>query len=434
MSSITTKKPDAPKNLADSVSLYESVQKICNEAAEKINLGKSVKTILAHPKNELIINFPVLMDNGEHRMFKGYRIQHNNILGPFKGGIRFHPEVCLDEVKALASLMTIKCALSGLPLGGAKGGIKFDPKSLSKEELRRVTRRFTVALSNNIGPAHDIPAPDMGTNGQTMAWMMDTFMNMCPPEQKVNSRAVVTGKTVDCGGTLGRETATGYGAIMCLEEWARIKSVDLSQCSFSVQGFGNVGSHAAVALQRHGAKLVAVNDHTGTIIDENGMDALDLIKHVRQTGKLAGFRGLQSQPRDSFFSQQVDIIIPAALENQVDEKEAELIKAKVIVEGANGPTTPNAEKILLAKGVEIIPDVLANSGGVIVSYFEWVQNKRTEDWDEEEVNSKLRKKISQAYSSIDQIAVSEEVTMRQACYMKALKKIETVYDQRGIFP
>jgi len=433
MSSIT-EAPQKNTVTTQNVSLYESVQNICNEVADKIKLGNSVKTILAHPKNELIINFPVLMDNGEHRMFKGYRIQHNNILGPFKGGMRFHPEVCLDEVKALASLMTIKCALSGLPLGGAKGGIKFDPKSLSKEELRRVTRRFTVALSNNIGPAHDIPAPDMGTNGQTMAWMMDTFMNMCSPEQKVNSRAVVTGKTVDCGGTLGRETATGYGAIMCLEEWARLKAVDLSQCSFSVQGFGNVGSHAAVALQRHGAKLVAVNDHTGTIIDEQGIDAQDLIKHISNTGKLEGFRGLKSQSRESFFSQQVDIIIPAALENQIDEKEAALIQAKVIVEGANGPTTPNAETILLNKGSDIIPDVLANSGGVVVSYFEWVQNKRTEDWDEEEVNNKLRKKISLAYTAINDIRLKENVTMRQACYIKALKKIESVYDQRGIFP
>ena len=414
--------------------LYHFVQGKIDDIAGRMGIDPSFRTILSQPKNELIINFPVLMDDGQHRLFKGYRIQHNNVLGPYKGGIRFHPDVHLDEVKALAMLMTIKCALVGLPLGGAKGGIKFDPRELSEDELRRVTRRFTVALGNNIGPGHDVPAPDMGTDAQTMAWIMDTFMTLCPPSERFSGRGVVTGKPVDCGGTDGRESATGYGTIICLQEWARHAGVDLSSSRFAVQGFGKVGYHAAAALHRIGATLVAAHDHTGVIIDEAGIDPVALLQHVQQEQRLAGFRGLEVQDLEAFYSSDVDIFIPAALENTLGKEEAELIQAKVILEGANGPVTAEGEKALLEKGIDIIPDVLANAGGVIVSYFEWIQNIRSESWDIERVNDRLNKMLRKAYTEVLEIYGRGGVTMRDACYMRALQKLANVYETRGIFP
>lgn len=416
--------------------LYRFVQAKIDEVARRLGLADSFRTIISQPKNELIVNFPVLMDNGEHRLFKGYRIQHNNVLGPYKGGIRFHPDVHLDEVKALSMLMTIKCALVGLPLGGAKGGIKFDPKELSQDELRRVTRRFTVALGNNIGPGHDIPAPDMGTDAQTMAWMMDTFMTLCPPSERFSGRGVVTGKPIDCGGTDGRETATGYGSIICLQEWARHAGFDLSTCRFAVQGFGKVGYHASIALHRLGATLVAVHDHSGVIIDDEGIDPVALLQHVQQNHQLAGFRQLENQSLEAFYSSKVDVLIPAALENTIGAQEADMIQARVIVEGANGPVTAEGELRLLTKGIDIVPDVLANAGGVIVSYFEWIQNIRSESWDLERVNDRLSRTLKKAYAKVLEIHSRSDgdVTMRDACYMRALEKLANVYSTRGIFP
>ena len=273
--------------MAENVKFLDNVLKKYNAAADLINLESSVRTILSHPKNEIIVNFPVKMDNGEYKIFKGYRIQHNNSLGPYKGGIRYHQEVKLDEVKALAMLMTIKCSLAGLPLGGAKGGVKFNPRDYSNEEIIHITRRFVHALGDNIGPSYDIPAPDMGTNAQTMVWMMDTYMNTREMSQRHNVRGVVTGKSVDCGGTLGRNSATGTGVVMCIEEWAKGTGTDLQNATFSVQGFGNVGSWAAVRLAEHGSKLTAVNDHTGTIVDPNGIDVFALQKYVKHLHLLA---------------------------------------------------------------------------------------------------------------------------------------------------
>jgi glutamate dehydrogenase (NAD(P)+) len=402
--------------------------------ADQIQMDRSVRTILSQPKNEIIVNFPVLMDNGEYQLFKGYRIQHNNLLGPYKGGFRYHPDVRLDEVKALAMLMTIKCALAGLPLGGAKGGVKFNPRDYSDAEVKRITRRFIHALGDNIGPSHDIPAPDMGTNSLTMVLMMDTYMNTRGQDQRHNVRGVVTGKTVECGGTKGRTAATGNGVIMCVEEWARANDLDLSHATFSVQGFGNVGSHAALALARHGARLVAVNDHSGSILLPSGLDPGSLQAHVQATGAIAGFDGLPTVSRDAFFAQPVDIFIPAALENQVDAHEAGLLDIRLMAEGANGPTTPAGEAVLHEKGVAIIPDVLANSGGVIVSYFEWVQNKTSESWEEEQVVGELRRTITNAYHDVVAIRAKYDCTMRMACFSKALLTIQHAYDQRGIFP
>ena len=412
----------------------KNVMKKFNEVCDSINLDSSVKTILSQPKNEIIVNFPVQLDNGEYKLFKGYRIQHNNILGPYKGGIRYHEDVNLDEVKALAMLMTIKCSLAGLPLGGGKGGIKFNPHEYSEGELKRITRRFTHSLGNNIGPDYDIPAPDMGTNAQTMVWVMDTYMNTREQNQRHNVRGVVTGKSVECSGTLGRNSATGTGVVMCVEEWAHENEFNLHGATFSIQGFGNVGSWAAVRLAENGARLTAVNDHTGTIIDEKGIDVFALKEYVAKNGGIAGYDNLEKRSRDDFFAHPVDILIPAALENQITEHEAGLLKVKLVAEGANGPTTPEAEKILESKNIDIVPDVLANSGGVIVSYFEWIQNKTGNYWVEERVHEELKRIITTAYKEVSSYSSKHDSDMRTACFAKSLTTLAAVYSQRGIFP
>jgi len=414
--------------------LYQSVTRKYSEVAKHIGLDPSVTTILSQPKNEVMVHFPVRMDDGQHRIFKGYRIQHNNILGPYKGGLRFHSDVRLDEVKALAMLMTIKCSLVELPLGGGKGGIKFDPEELSPGELERVSRRFVAALGNNISPGHDIPAPDVGTNPQVMVWMMDTYMNLAGPDQKHQARGIVTGKPVDCGGTAGREKATGTGVVMCIEEWANRKDTTLKGMTYSVQGFGNVGSWAAIAMQGHGAKLVAVNDHSGSLVDPNGLDAHALKAHVDEHHQINGFENREVLSRNAFFEQPAEVMIPAALQNQIDTHEAEIMQVKLIAEGANGPTTPQAEAYLIEKGVEFIPDVLANAGGVIVSYFEWVQNRTNDSWYEDEVLQKLQRRLANTYQTVVDYAEAESMDMRAACYAKALKHLESVYQQRGVFP
>jgi len=413
---------------------FKVVQDYLDRAAKAINLEPFVRTILSQPKNELIINFPVKMDNGEVRLFKGYRVQHNNLLGPFKGGMRFHPSVTLDDVKALAAMMTWKSALMRLPYGGGKGGIKFDPHAVSKAELQRITRRFTHALGENIGPEYDIPAPDVGTNGQTMAWMMDTYSNMVGASNKQSVKGVVTGKPVSSGGTLGRAKATGQGMVFCIVEWAKEKNFNLEGSTMSVQGFGNVGSNAAVILSRLGVSTIAVGDHTGYLINPEGFNAHKLQDYVAAKGSIAGYPGGKPITREEFFATKCDIFAPCALENQIGEAEARAIDTKLIVEGANGPTHPSGEKILLERGIDIIPDVLANSGGVTVSYYEWVQNKRSESWTEEEVDAKLERAMTRAYKEVADFARLKKIDRRVAAYAIALQRIEAVYKEREIFP
>jgi len=413
---------------------FKVIQDYLDCAAKVINLQDFVRTILSQPKNEIIVNFPVKMDNEEVRLFKGYRVQHNNLLGPFKGGMRFHPSLTLDDVKALASMMTWKSALMRIPFGGAKGGIKFDPHAVSKAELQRITRRFTHALSDNIGPEYDIPAPDVGTNSQTMAWMMDTYSNMVGSANKQSVRGVVTGKPVASGGTLGRAKATGQGAVYCAIEWAAEKNFNLEGSTMMVQGFGNVGSHFAVILSRLGVSTVAVGDHSGYMVNPEGFNAHKLQDWVIANGSIAGYPGGKAVTREDFFKQKADIFAPCALENQVGESEARLLDCKVVVEGANGPINPSGEKIVLDKGIDIIPDVLANAGGVTVSYYEWVQNKRSESWTEEEVDSKLEKAMIRAYREIGDFARQHKVDRRIAAYALALSRIEAVYKEREIFP
>lgn len=413
--------------------LYKAVASRFEAMAEAINLLPFVRDTLRHPQSEVTVHFPVQMDDGAHSIFTGFRSQHNNLLGPYKGGIRYHPEVNGEEVRALAMLMTLKCALVNIPFGGAKGGIQVDPKKHSKAELRRMTRELVAALGNNIGPEHDIPAPDVGTNAETMVWMMDSYSRMAGPVGKHLSTAVVTGKTVACGGTVGREMATGYGVVICLEEWAKCHQFALDGARFSIQGFGNVGSWAAIGLAKLGGKLIAVNDHSGTIIDEAGIDPLALREYVQEHGAIAGYASQAVQEREAFFAQSTDIMIPAALENQIGAAEAALLNATVVAEGANGPVSPEGEQVLRDKGIAIIPDILANAGGVVVSYFEWIQNRSTSYWDEDEVNEKLRRKMQKAFRDVYTIASAKDIDLRAASYWKALKHIENVYVQRGAF-
>jgi glutamate dehydrogenase (NAD(P)+) len=426
--------PGSSRTIVKEYDFFKVVQDYLDRAAKTINLQEFVRTILSQPKNELIINFPVKMDNGEVRLFKGYRVQHNNLLGPFKGGMRFHPSVTLDDVKALAAMMTWKCALMRIPYGGGKGGIKFDPHSVSKSELQRITRRFTHALGENIGPEYDIPAPDVGTNSQTMAWMMDTYSNMVGAANKQTVKGVVTGKPVASGGTLGRAKATGQGAVFCTVEWAKEKAFDLEGSTMSVQGFGNVGSHLAVILSRLGVSTIAVGDHSGYMVNPEGFNAHKLQDWVEEHGSIAGYPGGKAITREEFFKQKADIFAPCALENQIGESEARSLDCKVIVEGANGPCNPAGEKILLERGIDILPDVLANSGGVTVSYYEWVQNKRSESWTEEEVDAKLEKAMTRSYREVADFARQNKVDRRVAAYAIALARIEAVYKEREIFP
>lgn len=426
--------PGSSRTIIKEYDFFKVVQDYLDRAAKTINLQEFVRTILSQPKNELIINFPVKMDSGDVRIFKGYRVQHNNLLGPFKGGMRFHPSVTLDDVKALAAMMTWKAALMRIPYGGGKGGIKFDPHSVSKSELQRITRRFTHALGENIGPEYDIPAPDVGTNSQTMAWMMDTYSNMVGAANKQTVKGVVTGKPVASGGTLGRAKATGQGAVFCVVEWAKEKAFELEGSTMSVQGFGNVGSHLAVILSRLGVSTIAVGDHTGYLLNPEGFNAHKLQDWVEEHGSIAGYPGGKAITREEFFKQKVDIFAPCALENQIGESEARSLDCRVVVEGANGPCNPAGEKILLDRGIDIIPDVLANSGGVTVSYYEWVQNKRSESWTEEEVDTKLEKAMTRAYREVADFSRQNKIDRRIAAYSIALARIEAVYKEREIFP
>jgi len=411
-----------------------AIQEQLSRVARLIDAPDHVMTILSQPKNELIVNFPVLMDDGNYRLFKGYRIQHNNVLGPYKGGLRFHPDARLDDFKALAMNMTFKCSLLDLPFGGAKGGVKCDPAALSQSELMRVTRRFTHALGSNIGPDQDIPAPDVGTNAQSMVWIMDTFMNAHSTETRHAQAGVVTGKPVDCGGIVGRDKATGQGVVHCVIEWARDRNLPLEGMTALVQGYGKVGSHAALILARLGVLIVGVGDHSGYRLNPTGFNAQLLADHVKQHGSLAGVQFGTACTRDEFFAHKADVLIPAALHNQIDVHEARALQVKLIVEGANGPVTSEGDAVLHERGIDVIPDILANAGGVTVSYYEWVQNRRQERWELEDVDARLDKAMTRTYARVDALARAKKCTMRDAAFVLAVERLAKVYAARGIFP
>ncbi|GGG50516.1 Glu/Leu/Phe/Val family dehydrogenase [Bizionia arctica] len=415
--------------------MLENVMKQFNAAAELVDLNPNIKKILEVTNNELIIHFPVRMDNGEVEIFKGYRVQHNNALGPYKGGLRYHPTIDIDSVKALAMWMTWKTSLAGLPYGGAKGGIQIDPKKYSNSELERITRRFTYALGENIGPEHDIPAPDVNTNAQTMAWIADTYMSTKAPSERSKNQHVVTGKPVGSGGLEGRDRATGFGVFLTIKFWAENKKIDLSGKTFIVQGFGNVGYWAAHFLELEGAKMVGVQDAFGTIVNPEGISVEGLFDFSKNnSGNFIGFPNSSSIAKEDFFSLDCDICIPAALGNQITAENAPFIKAFLVAEGANGPTTVEAEQILLSRGIEVIPDILCNSGGVIGSYFEWLQNRNGELWELEEILVRLNKKMSEVFKKVLKASEEKGIDMRSAAYVIAIERIEKAYIQRGIFP
>jgi len=404
------------------------------EAANLLKVDHRLKLILSQPKNEIMVHCPVKMDDGTWQLFKGYRVQHNNVLGPYKGGIRYHPDVKLDEVKTLALLMTMKCALARLPFGGAKGALKIDPRAVSKTELERVTRRLTAALGNNIGPDYDIPAPDVGTNSQIMAWMADTYINFAESSTKVTARGVVTGKPIEFGGSAGREKATGQGLVYVLDALLPGMGMDISKLSYSLIGYGNVGSWTARLLKAKGTQLKAVMDHTGAIYNEAGIDAEALAAHVKTTGGVKDYAEAEAIDESTFYSTPVDLFIPAALEQMVDLEHAKLINCKVLVEAANAPTTPRAERHLLAKCIEVLPAILCNAGGVTVSYFEWKQNRQSETWDEELVDERLRKIMTRSAGRVLETAKRLNCNMRLASYASAIEHIDKVYEMRGVFP
>jgi len=414
--------------------VYETVLRQFDIAADRMGLDPSIRKILSHTMNEVLIHFPVKMDDGRIEIFTGYRVQHNDVLGPFKGGLRFHPAVDIDEVRALAAWMTWKSALVDIPFGGAKGGVQCDPHTFSPAEIERITRRFAFSLGCTIGPEYDIPAPDVNTNAQTMAWILDTYLSTMPPQDRNRAIHVVTGKPIEAGGSQGREKATGQGIVYCIEEWAKDRRFDLSRATYSVQGFGNVGSWAARLLKPLGAILVAVEDHTGAIADPGGIDPDELVEHSVTSGGITGFQGAAQVDHESFLSTPADVFIPAALENQLTAETAPLLDVRLVAEGANGPTDLDGDRVLADKGIDLIPDILCNAGGVIVSYFEWLQNKRSEFWDLAEVDGRLRRTILAGYARVREAAASYEVDWRTGAYIVALKRLEKVYKRRGIFP
>ncbi|MDM0033096.1 Glu/Leu/Phe/Val dehydrogenase [Variovorax sp. J22P271] len=385
---------------------------------------------LKRPKRALIVDVPIEMDDGSIAHFEGFRVQHNMSRGPGKGGVRFHPDVTLEEVMALSAWMTVKTAAVNLPYGGAKGGIRVDPKKLSMKELEKVTRRYTSEIGIIIGPHSDIPAPDVNTNAQIMAWMMDTYsMNVGG-----TATGVVTGKPLHLGGSLGRVKATGRGVFVTGREAARRLGLDLRGARIAVQGFGNVGSVAAELFAEAGAKIVAVQDHTGTIVNENGLDLAGLVPASRTEGGAVSFKGGEVIDNEDFWKVACDILIPAALEGQITAERAQKTKARLVLEGANGPTVPTADDILAERGVLVVPDVICNAGGVTVSYFEWVQDFSSFFWDEDEINVRLDRIMMNALNNIWDTADRHKITLRTATYAVACERILMARQERGLYP
>ena len=394
-----------------------------------LNLEPGIWRILTHPKRQIVVSCPVQMDNGEIEVFTGYRVQYNITLGPAKGGIRYHPDVSLDEVTALAAWMTWKCAVVNIPFGGGKGGIICDPSKMSKGELERLTRRYVADLIDVLGPESDVPAPDVNTNEQTMAWIMDTYSM----HARHTVTSVVTGKPLALGGSAGRREATGRGVLFVIREAAKRIGLDLREARVVVQGFGNVGSVAADLLTKDGARIVGASDVKGAIQNPNGLDIPALLKHVADTKSVVGFAGSTPVDAKKLLELPCDILIPAALENQITHVNAGRIQARIIAEGANGPTTTQADKILNKAGVLVIPDILANSGGVTVSYFEWVQDRMGFFWREQEVNERLEHIMVNAFNDVARMADEHGVSFRVAAFMLAIKRVVDVIQVRGVY-
>jgi glutamate dehydrogenase (NAD(P)+) len=401
-----------------------------NKAADYLNLDQSLRSVLSSPKRQLIVSIPVKMDGGEVQVFEGYRVQHNIARGPAKGGIRYHPNVTLDEVKALASWMTWKCATVGIPYGGGKGGVICDPKRMSRGELERLTRRYAFEIAPIIGPDRDIPAPDVYTDEQTMAWIMDTISMV----RGHTELGVVTGKPISLGGSQGRSEATARGCLYTLREACRVKGIDLKGARVAVHGFGNAGANIARLVAADGAKVVAAADSKAGIYSESGLDIQAALDHKRETSSLAGLPGTKAITPEDIIGVNCDILLPSALENAITLSNVGQVKAKIIAELANGPTTPGADKVLFENGVFLVPDILANAGGVTVSYYEWVQDQNSFFWSEKLINETLEQTMTTAFRSVQEKAEQHKTDMRTGAYVLAVERVAEATSVRGIFP
>jgi glutamate dehydrogenase/leucine dehydrogenase len=414
-----------------SINPFETARQQIDIVTDLIGINGGIREILKSPKRELTVNFPVRMDDGESKVFTGYRVQYNMARGPCKGGIRYHPQVSLDEVRALAAWMTWKCAVVNIPYGGAKGGVICDPKHLSKGELERLTRRFASEISSIIGPEIDIPAPDVYTDSQTMAWIMDTYSM----QKGYSVPGVVTGKPISLGGSEGRGEATGRGCAYVIREAAKDANVRVKGASIAVQGFGNAGSVAAnILYDEQGAKIVAASDSKGGIYKADGFNPHAVEEHKKKTGSVVGFAGAKSISNEEVLESKADILIPAALENQITAKNADKIEAKIVGEAANGPTVPAADKILFERKISVLPDILANAGGVTVSYFEWAQDIQGYFWTLPEVNNRLEHVMVRSYNDVHKVAVERKVHHRTAAYVVAIQRVVDAMRIRGIYP
>ena len=411
------------------LSALENAMRQFDEAAARMNIDRAMLDILKQPRRAVIVRLPILMDNGKFKVFTGYRVQHSITRGPAKGGIRYHPNVTLDEVSALAAWMTWKCAIVNIPFGGAKGGIACDPTTMSKNELERLTRRYTADLIDVIGPDIDVPAPDVNTDAQTMAWIMDTYSM----HARHTVTSIVTGKPIEVGGSRGRREATGRGVLIAIREACKFKKISLKGARCVVQGFGNVGSVTADLLHNDGARIVAVGDVYGGLHNPDGINIPELIEYVKMSKKVVGYPGARPFDSDEILKMDCEVLVPAALENVITEKNAKDIKAAIIAEGANGPTTPDADRILESRGVFVIPDILCNSGGVTVSYFEWVQDRMGYFWTEEEVNSRLESIMIKAFEDVLQMSLANSCNMRIAAFMLAIRRVLDVMMLRGVY-
>jgi glutamate dehydrogenase (NAD(P)+) len=412
-----------------SQTIFSAMLEEFDEAARLLQLDPGIWQILTHPKRQVTVACPVLMDNGKIEVFCGYRVQYNITLGPAKGGIRYHPNVSLDEVTALAAWMTWKCAVAGIPFGGGKGGIICDPTKMSLREIEALTRRYIAEIVDLIGPDKDVPAPDVNTNEQVMAWVMDTYSM----HVGTTVTSVVTGKPVEMGGSLGRREATGRGLMIVTRESVKHLGFEIIGATVAVQGFGNVGSVSAQLLQRIGARVVAVTDWKGGVYNAKGLDIGKLIEWTNEHKTVAGFPQAEPLAQDQIFSLKVDILIPAALENQITMENAPTIRARIVAEGANGPTTPDANRHLHERGVFVIPDILANAGGVTTSYFEWVQDRHGYFWRESEVNDRLEHKMVEAFNRVLETSLKYHCDMRTAAYIVAIGRVAAVTKLRGMY-
>ena len=414
----------------ESLNPFEIALRQFDTAADRIGLDDGMRQVLRSPKRQLIVSVPTLMDDGSVKVFEGYRVQHNIARGPAKGGIRYHPKVNLDEVKALAAWMTWKCATVNIPYGGAKGGVCCDPKRMSRGELERMTRRYASEISLLIGPDRDIPAPDVYTDAQTMAWIMDTYSMTVGH----SALGVVTGKAVELGGSVGRNEATARGAVFCIREACQVLRKPLRGATVAVQGFGNAGATAARLLHDEGAKVVAVSDSKGGAYQSRGLDPRQIFAHKQQTGSLVGFKGAERITNEELLEVKCDVLVPAALENQITLRNASRIRTRIVAEAANGPTTPGADRVLQDRGIFVIPDIVCNAGGVTVSYFEWAQDLQGFFWEELEVTKQLEKFMKRAFHEVHETGKRQKVDMRTAAYVLAVSRVAEATRLRGLFP